>query len=157
MARTSGEGRLRWQQRGEDIVPRARAGGTGLSRDEARCLANCRHLTPSQIPVPYSGTRSSHVTTVKVLVCFCHVASTSSRSPSANLAAPVLSSSCLAQAGCVALLPQLFAHGAGLILPLFCRKSHGLEYFTIWALHLRRSCPVTAEVVNNKKALSVSR
>lgn len=45
---------------------------------------------------------------------------------------------------------------AAWILPLFFRKSHGLEYFTIWALHLRRSCPITAEVVNNKNALSVS-
>lgn len=145
MAWTSGEGRLRWRQRGEDIVPRARAGSTGLGRDEARCLANCRHLTPFQIPVPYSGTRSSCVTAVKVLVCF-HLLPVAS----ANLAAP--SSSCLARAGCVALQPRLFAHGARLILPLFCRKSHGLEYFTIWALHLRRSCPVTAEVGNNKKS-----
>lgn len=81
MARTSGEGRLRWQQRGEDIVPRAQAGSTGLGRDEGRCLANCRHLTP----FPYSGTRSSCVTAVKVLVCF-HLLPVAS----ANLAAPVL-------------------------------------------------------------------
>lgn len=76
-AGAAGGGRLPWQQRGRC--------STRLGQDEAQCLANCRHPAPSQIPVLWLGARWSHVSAMKILICFCHVPSTSSCPPSTNL------------------------------------------------------------------------